>query len=534
MVEPLRVLMIVALATLFAGCSKDSCGGCPGATVCKPVGCVGEGADSAVTFLDARSDRSVALLDGEPVDAPPGDRSGEPGPADRAQADETAQDTTRTDLAATEPASDDRGPEVDAAPPGCEVAGCREPGHACVAGACEPECRASGASPCAAGSVCDYTDGRCRAPGACVLEGAFTPCGTRRCGPGLECDGAGACVNGLSCVGLECEPGGRCFGRFCPCERPAPACSVAPLAQLNRPDFAGARPTNERPDEGIMDLEFDDVCAAYAVTVISGTDQLRQLTPDGRLTAWNSVSNLDMGEVALLRLPGNRPGTRLGDVAATYICIAGCLPTGEDGQMGVIRLDRTSMTRPLPNVVAAAQTTGTGPFGNRVVDAGPYGLTWGRDETLFVGNLGANGELHRVDLVTRRRTLVAMFSARVHASTVYDAGRLLVAVAGGMVFLVPTAGGTPSPWASLGADVTSLARDFFTGRVYAELNTAPPTVVELRGDGSGRTTFQTAPRLGRIALAPDGYLYHASVYPNVQWTSATSPPIVRWPLPARR
>ena len=107
------------------------------------------------------------------------------------------------------------------------------------------------------------------------------------------------------------------------------------------------------------DLGFDDVCAAYFVTMISGPDYLRQLTAAGSLTVWQSTTNLNMGEVAVLRVPGLEGTTDLGDVAATYICCAtcGCVETGEDGRLGVVHLDRMSTTRPLPNVIAATPTT---------------------------------------------------------------------------------------------------------------------------------------------------------------------------------
>ena len=89
-----------------------------------------------------------------------------------------------------------------------------------------------------------------------------------------------------------------------------------------------------------------------------------------------------------------------------------------------------------------------------------------------------------------------------------------------------------APWATLPADPTSLHRDAFTGRVYAEVRTSPPSIVELRADGRGMRTFQMPPRLRRIAIAPDGFLYHLSVYPAVNWMAGES--IVRWALPAQR
>jgi hypothetical protein len=71
--------------------------------------------------------------------------------------------------------------------------------------------------------------------------------------------------------------------------------------------------------------------------------------------------------------------------------------------------------------------------------------------------------------------------------------------------------------------MTSLVRDPWSGRVYAELSDA--SVVSFAADGSGLSTFQTAPALGRITIAPDGFLYHLTAgFP-------TQAAIVRWELP---
>jgi hypothetical protein len=409
-----------------------------------------------------------------------------------------------------------------------------------VKGTCVSDCRPLDAQPCGTGSACDFTDGKCKEPSAaCFTPGSFDPCpdatGTvvRACGPGTMCDGKGSCVvPGNGCTKIDCDTQ-RCWATDCPCERPAPRCAVASLDALNQPAFAGAEPTNDRDEEGAFDLDFDDLCTAYSVTMISGTDYLRQLTSDGTLTTWSSTTNLNMGQVAVLRVPGGE-FKELGDVAATYICCAtcGCIETGEDGRIGVIRLDRASSTRPLPNVLPAKPTTGTGPFGLPSIDTGPYGLTWGADRALYAGNIEANGDFVRVDLEAKTTTPIATFDKRVTASALYDLRRLLVAVEGGEVFLVETKSGAKTPWASLGANVTSLERDKFSGKVYAELASTPPRIVEVSA-GGGVKDFATPPRLGRIAIAPDNFLYHLSVYPKVQWKT-TKDAIVRWPLPKER
>lgn len=417
----------------------------------------------------------------------------------------------------------------------CDATTCSAPGSVCRGGACVADCRFAGSVACGSGDACDYTDGKCKPPStACFLPGVFEPCGdTRSCGPGLMCDGKGSCVlAGMGCSGDACDTTGRCWATDCPCARPAPRCTTATLDQLNQADFAGS-PVNDRDSEGAFDLDFDDVCTAYAVTMISGPDYLRQLTPDGKLTSWTSTTNLNMGQVAVLRVP-NGEFKELGDVAATYICCAscGCVETGEDGRLGVVHLDRSSTTRPLPNVLPAKATSGSGPFGTPTLDTGPYALTWGADKALYAGNIETNGDFVRVDLAAKTTKNVSTFIGRVTAAAIYDLTRLLVATEGGKVVLLTTATGDRKEWASLPGHVTSLRRDKFTGRVYAEVATKPPQILELAGDGTGAKVFATPPRLGRITIAPDNHLYHLSVFPEVFWKAKTS--IVRWPLPPTR
>jgi hypothetical protein len=78
---------------------------------------------------------------------------------------------------------------------------------------------------------------------------------------------------------------------------------------------------------------------------------------------------------------------------------------------------------------------------------------------------------------------------------------------------------------------TSLGKAWFadlhsdprSGVIYAEL--ADRSIVSFAEDGSGLESFQTAPALGRITLAPDGYLYHLTA----GWP--TDAEVVRWQLP---
>ena len=137
------------------------------------------------------------------------------------------------------------------------------------------------------------------------------------------------------------------------------------------------------------------------VTLRSGTDYVRKLTPEGDLTTWAGVANLNMGEIKVLKalVPASAPHGQpdalttqqqsqvegIGEVAITYTCCptCGCFV---DPPQGVARLDEENMMNPLPIIIAAMPTQGSGPFGNTPADAGPMGLTWGEDRVLYVGS----------------------------------------------------------------------------------------------------------------------------------------------------
>lgn len=258
-------------------------------------------------------------------------------------------------------------------------------------------------------------------------------------------------------------------------------------------------------DGGDFDLEFDDACNAYGVTIVSGTDHLRQLAPDGTLQVWNSVSNLNMGEVAVLHPLGGEFGSELeGEVALTYVCCAACGCASEDPQ-GVARLDRVGTTQ-LPMVIIAMPSTGDGPFGSSAVDTGPYGLTWGRDRSLYVGNVTTNGDLVRADLDLGTTAEIHRFGARIHAATTFDPTSLLVALEGGAIEHVSTSGSTTAHWGNAGEDVTSLVRDPFTGHVYVSVHSG--RILEFSATGEMQRELTPIPSsAGRLAYAPDGYLY---------------------------
>jgi hypothetical protein len=109
-------------------------------------------------------------------------------------------------------------------------------------------------------------------------------------------------------------------------------------------------------------------------------------------------------------------------------------------------------------------------------------------------------------------TTVVTLPERIYASTPFDAERMAVATESGKVFLVPTLGQSFAPveLLTLPSPATSLQRDPWSGRLYAELSNLD--IVAVKADGSGLITVAVAPQVGRIALAPDGFIYHIAAY----------------------
>lgn len=423
---------------------------------------------------------------------------------------------------------------------------CDAPNQQCIDDQCVTTCQGQVPDPCGPAQVCDVMSGQCRDPGqACTLAGDYEPCDAAQCGPGSVCDGQGSCIPVAPCGDVACLPGGECWGTYCACER-AIECAPASEADLNGP-FAVE----------IGDLEFADDCTAWMVTLRSGTDYVRRLLPDGTLTEWPGVSNLNMGEVKVLkavtppagiapgrpdRLAGARsdhgavrsgpgalradPGAGgvegLGEVAITYTCCSTC-GCFTDPPQGVARLVEDDPGNPLPLVIEAVITQGTGPFGSAAADAGPFGLTWGIDRVLYVGNSTANGDIVTADLDMGTQNALGSLPARITAGAPVSAAHLLFAIEGGEVYRFNVLTQQSELLVDLGQDVTSLSHDAFDGRVYAGLRSLE--VVVLDWHAGTVEPFDTMPGRGRVTVGPDGRLYFSPV------AILDGNPISSWDLP---
>jgi hypothetical protein len=434
----------------------------------------------------------------------------------------TTQDPTTSPTPTT-----DTGSSSATTAAGCGA--CNEPNQQCIDDACVTGCQGQ-ADACGPGEACDVVTGECVPEGtACAVSGATSECGPGQCGPGTVCDGAGACIAVAPCALSVCNSAGACWGGACQCERGVP-CQDPALELLNGP-FS----TN------ISGLDFADDCTAWAVTVSGAQEFVRRLTPDGVLTEWGANGDYDLGEVRVLRqltvpqltvapdaqvtaVPDPPRVEGYGEVALTYICCPTCGSCANNpNARGVARLVEEDAAMPLPIVIFAEPTQGTGPWDEYHLDAGPQGLTWGEDRVLYVGNTQTDGQFDTADLEAATVDPVHLFADRVTAATAISPVHLLVAVHPGTLHRLNTATLDVEFVVDMMSGVTSLSHDAFNGDVYVGL--ADLSVVRIRPFTGELEDFAAMPSKGRVAVSPGGNLW----YTPVKYISDA--PLSSWPLP---
>jgi len=476
---------------------------------------------------------SVAPTSETPTSDPTPTTGGGGGTGTGTSATDTTADTTTDTTAAltTGPSTGEPGTGSDTTiaggttGPSCGV--CDQPNQQCVDNECITSCQGQDPDPCGPAQVCDVISGECKDPAdACVLAGPAEVCGAGTCGPGSVCDGVDTCLAISPCGSVLCTADGDCWGNECVCER-VKDCVDPALDLLNGP-FS----------KDIGGIDFADDCTAWMVTLRSGTDYLRRLTPAGEVSEWAGVANLNMGEVKVLRsltipqltLPyplADQPAPPvpkegLGEVAITYTCCpaCGCLV---DPPQGVARLVEEDPQNPLPIVIVAQKTQGTGPFGSAAADAGPHGLTWGVDRVLYVGNSTSNGDFNSADLDAVTQEVEYKFADRVTAAAPVSPVHLVIGLIGGDVYRYNVLTKQADLLLDLGADITGFSHDNFTGQVYAGLATLEIVVFDpFTGEVA---SFDTMPGKGRVTVSPSGNLYYAPI------RYLYAGPIQAYPLP---
>jgi hypothetical protein len=508
---------------MTAGCGDNGGGGSSAGTGTATTGQGSTSSAGETTGTPGTSTTSTSTTDTPTGGSDP--TTGSSGVPDTTGGTTTATGGT-TDATTDTTTGDSTGAVSGSSTGGGGCGACDQPNEKCVDDVCVTTCQGQDPDPCPMGQQCDIISGECQPLDAvCTLAGGYTACGATTCGPGTVCDGANECLPIAPCSAVACADG-ACWGALCSCMRKVD-CQEPSAMLLNGP-FSTE----------IGGIDFADDCNAWMVTLRSGPDYVRRLTPAGELTTWTGVANLNMGEVKILKrltipqltqeLPFSsgytppQPVEGLGEVAITYTCCPTCGCQANPPQ-GVARLDEMNVNNPLPIIIVAKATQGDGPFGSTAADAGPQGLTWGEDRVLYVGNSTNNGEYNSADLEKMIQDVVFTFDARVTASAPISPVHILVALDGGDVYRFNTKDLTAEFALDLMADVTAFSHDAFTGDVYASLSTLD--VVRISPFTGEVTQFQKMPGKGRVAVSPSGKLWYTPVKYIANF------PLSSWDLP---
>jgi hypothetical protein len=213
-------------------------------------------------------------------------------------------------------------------------------------------------------------------------------CGASTCGPGSVCDDVDTCLPISPCADVVCTSEGDCWGAQCVCERAKdcmdPTLEAAQWRLQRRDRRHGLRRRLQRLD-GHPAQRPRLSAPPQARRRAHPVDRRRQPQHgrgQGPAQPDDPAAHVPFPLVDKPQAPD--PVEGLGEVAITYTCCPTCGCQADPPQAPPASSRRT-WSKPLPIVIIAQKTQGTGPFASTAADAGPQGLTWGVDRVLYVG-----------------------------------------------------------------------------------------------------------------------------------------------------
>ncbi len=239
-----------------------------------------------------------------------------------------------------------------------------------------------------------------------------------------------------------------------------------------------------RDPSGVSDLQFDEDCNAWVTTLISGTDYVYRIDSAGTQTIYTGASNHNIGSIAL-------------DPSGTGFAVS----YNNVGYLGV------SSSASIPVVATGGYASGTN-FSNGYLREAASSMAWDSSGRIWMPNFGASGVLKRFT-ASGTGTTVTTMSGYIE-SVALDINEDLYVSVGATVYRVSAAGST-STYFTLPNTVLDMVFDI-TGELYV-LTTANQIIVVDAG-GTGSSTFATVGSEGKLAISPDGTLYHLDSQPT--------------------
>jgi hypothetical protein len=238
-----------------------------------------------------------------------------------------------------------------------------------------------------------------------------------------------------------------------------------------------------RDPSGVSDLQFDEDCNAWVTTLISGTDYVYMIDSAGNRTVYTGTSNHNIGSIAL-----DPTGSGF---AVSYNNV---------GYLGV------SSGSSIPVVATGGYAVGSN-FSNGYLRQSASSMAWDSSGCIWMPNFASSGT---VDCYTSAGsgTTLATMSGYVE-SVALDINEDLYVSVGATVYAVSSAGST-SAYFTAPDTVLDMVWDI-TGELY--VLTKSNQIVLVDAGGSGSSVFATVGSEGKLAISPDGTLFHLDSQP---------------------
>ncbi len=320
------------------------------------------------------------------------------------------------------------------------------PGARCVGAACVVDCRASGANPCVAPSLCDMLTGQCLDPSrACTIPGDTVRCGATEfpslCGPGTTCDmPTGRCNPSGECARVVCDAAGNCRGVEC---RTASAMSmVRGLSLTSATSAAAGTPRGLRVRAHV---DAASVCGLN-VTVELRRDEALFTSAGNDQAIWRI--GLDGRRTSVLSGLGQVSGLAADRTGQLYYMLT---RTGE-----VRRVVDPGGGMPLTSELYAS--TGVPAAGRGVAR-----ITFGPDGLLYAANRSRIQRVERDRSVTTVTTVTGLFQDTITGLAFDASGALVFSEIFPRVFRLAPGEATATEWYRINAIVpmSGTVTDFF-------------------------------------------------------------------------
>ena len=275
--------------------------------------------------------------------------------------------------------------------------------------------------------------------------------------------------------GGDCDDGdaGAYTGLNC---RPDPGCVSVSLTTLASKDPSGG-----------SDLVFDDSCAAYVSSLISGTDYVYKIAADGTATVITGYSNYNIPAMTL---------SPAGKVVVSH----------NDNSTNAVGQQGSGTT--ISNLVTGTFSSGSS-WANSYMNYCSSSIAVDDANCAWTPNFSGKGTLVCANLSTGAKSTLLTLSDRIEGVYVGPDGGLY-ASAGKVLYTVDTSAATSVALYTASATILDLVVDY-NGDVYLE--TTGNEILRYDASSATASVYDTVSGDGKLAISPDGRLVRLILNP---------------------